>query len=86
MRTSLSSHCLHQKRIGVDRLALPPVLFRTEFEDREVQVRRIRIGVAGCPDVPDQSPFFTSMPSRQTFGITIEMRVVVGVVLAGSNW
>ena len=42
-----------QQRIRIDRRALPPLLLRAQHEDREVQVRRIRTGIAGAADITD---------------------------------
>ena len=45
-----------QHRIGIDRRSLPPVLLRSEFEDREVQMRRIGLSVSGGAYVRDNIP------------------------------
>src|SRR4051812_43767552 len=42
-----------QRRIRVDRHALPPALLRPQPEDREVQVRRVRRRVAGAAHITD---------------------------------
>ena len=81
MRTFLVSHCLHQKRVRIDRFSLPPPLLGAEFEDREMKMRCVGRGVPRCPDVPYHVAFLHEHPFFQAFGITIEMRVIVAIRL-----
>src|SRR5690348_4281918 len=70
---------LHESRIGVDGFALPPMFFGPEFEDREVQMRRIGIGVAGGTHKGDDIALFDHGAFGKPGSVVIEMRVVVAV-------
>ena len=47
----------HQQGIGIDRRSYPPLLLRTKAKDRQVQVRRIRRGVAGRANIAKNITF-----------------------------
>ena len=75
---------LNQARKYRERIywrALPPVLFRTYFENREVEMRRILGSVSGRADIPDAIPFAQQHTFRETFGVSIKVRVIIAVDL-----
>src|SRR5690606_10581045 len=68
-----------EQRPGIDRAALPPLALGTELEDREVQVRRRRVGVPGAPHVTDHLAPPQRLAFRDPFRVAREVRVVVRV-------
>src|SRR5262247_1685061 len=63
--------------VRVDWLTLPPLAFRRQAEDGEMQVRRLGRRVARAPDVSDQVPSRNVLSFVQPIGVSVEMGVVV---------
>ena len=68
-----------QRRVGVDRSALPPAFFRSESEYGEMQMGGVRRGVSTGADVAEQIATAQRHAFAQAVGVALEMGVVVGV-------
>src|SRR5579885_1903337 len=73
---------LQQQRIGINRLAFPPLLFRPQSEDCQVQVRRIRTGIAGSPYIPDHLAMADALALAEPGGVTLQVGIVVAILAA----
>src|SRR4051794_29318908 len=62
----------------VERRTLPPLLRVLQFEDGEVQVRRVLRGVTRGADVADDLAACHALPLGQPGCVALEMRIVVG--------
>src|SRR5579872_299387 len=67
----------------MDRGALPPMLFGAEFEDREMEMRRLGRGVAGGSYVADHFARSHGHAFVESCGVAIEVGVVVAKVALG---
>ena len=54
---------------------------RSKLENREVQMRRIGIGITGRADIAYQVAFLQELAFRQSLGIPVQVGIVVSVVL-----
>src|ERR1043165_3975582 len=75
-----SSDLCREDRVGVDRLALPPLLRRRQDLDREVEMRRVRRRVAGRADVAEDVAAMDFEPFADARRVAVEMRVVVAAL------
>src|SRR5206468_555560 len=73
----------HQNREWIDGRSLPPALFGTERKNREVQVRRAGRGVACGSNIADHLTAFDSHSFMDAWGIAVQVRVVVAILLRG---
>jgi Zn-dependent metalloprotease len=67
-------------RIRIDRRALPPFLLRRQFDHREMQVRRVGVGIAGDPDIADQLAALEHAAFLDAVRIAIEVGIVIGIL------
>jgi hypothetical protein len=66
-----------EQGIGIHRRRLPPVFLRPEPRDFEMQVRRIRAGIAAGTDGADHLAAPQRLAFGEAIGIAVEVRVVV---------
>src|SRR5436190_17481905 len=72
-----------EDRIGIEGDSLPPLLFRAEPEDGEMQVRRVLWRVARGADIADDVAALYRRSRPDSFRITVEVSVVIGEALVG---
>src|SRR5579863_1756137 len=70
-----------QQRIRINGSALPPVLFRPESKNSEVQVRSVGRCVAGAPYIAQDVAFSQQRPFFEALGITVQVGVIVAPCL-----
>jgi hypothetical protein len=69
-----------QDWIGIDSVALPPFLVRPELKDREVQLRCVRLRIAGGADVSDHIAACDWHPLADFICVMIQVGIVEAVV------
>ena len=77
--TSFSSRAEHE--VWIDRRAVPPAFVITQFENRKMQVRRVRRSVSGRADVTNHITLGDELTIVKSVRIVIEVRVVVAKLL-----
>src|SRR5262249_57851293 len=73
---------LAQDLVRIDRRAFPPVFLRRHPENGEMEVRRRLCGVAGSAYETNGLAPVHDVPFLQAVGIPLEVRVIVGVLVA----
>ena len=66
-----------KERVRIDRRAFVPRLVRAHLENREVEVRPGRIGVAGAPDAAEAGPARDPLGPPEAGGNFLGMGVII---------
>ena len=74
---------LRHSGIRVQRLALPPLLFRAEEENCEMEVRMQFIGVSGRADIADNLPSHDAIAFSKAVLVPVKVGVVIGILFRG---
>ena len=69
--------------VGVECAARPPLVIVADFEDGEMEVRRVRRRVSGRADIAEDLALLDDLAFVQSLGVPLEVRVVVAEAAGG---
>lgn len=70
-------HLLSQQRIRIDVSALPVTLRIGQDRNRKMEMKISRARITGVANVSDDFPLFQEFPDCETFGVTLQMGVII---------